>query len=48
MKPPAWLLTAALALAAALAGIRCNADVTLGVDPATDAAIHDDGGVEGG
>jgi hypothetical protein len=49
MKATRRLLMVAFALAIALAGIRCSADVVLGVDPDTDASVSDDGGTaEGG
>jgi hypothetical protein len=44
----AWLVTIAVALAVASAGVRCGAEVPLGVDPASDAAAgRDDGGADG-
>jgi hypothetical protein len=46
MKSASWLITVAVALAVALAGVQCGRDVPLGVDPGSDAAAADasDGG----
>jgi hypothetical protein len=46
MKRAAWLVTVVVALAVGLAGVHCGRDVSLGVDPGSDAGVADasDGG----